>query len=49
MRLSPEPLAKDRVPTPERRTRSPLERANSLDLPSDQDSPGIVSRKNTIK
>nr|XP_024216355.1 uncharacterized protein LOC106678955 isoform X2 [Halyomorpha halys] len=41
MRLSPEPLARDRVPTPERRTRSPLERANSLDLPSDQDSPGI--------
>ncbi|XP_014246871.1 uncharacterized protein LOC106665161 isoform X4 [Cimex lectularius] len=44
MRLSPDPN-KELVPTPERRTRSPLERAHSLDLSSDQDSP-IQERKN---
>ncbi|CAB0012620.1 unnamed protein product [Nesidiocoris tenuis] len=37
MRLSPEPLSL--APTPERRTRSPLERHPSVDLPSDSDSP----------
>ncbi|KAK9498460.1 hypothetical protein O3M35_003095 [Rhynocoris fuscipes] len=44
MRLSPEPCNRDLMPTPERRARSPLERANSLDLPSDQDSPIQVRR-----
>ncbi|XP_073969222.1 uncharacterized protein isoform X3 [Rhodnius prolixus] len=45
MRLSPEPSNRELIPTPERRARSPLERANSLDLPSDQDSPIPGSEK----